>query len=210
MNNLKFLTSRTSVSSVFVVQYDRAGIWGEEWQVLTFRLTQLSGPIGIFKSIEVACEDNGQIDELCTAGNASLTLRMNPGQFGIVAFNLSLIDNSSALRTDGLQSLSSTLPFLVTVVPVNQPPEFDIRIIPFPLTVGEGTSCITRSAPPPGLDVMFLSRPSGAPWYSRPPRLNSKYCAKLASKPKHMNVDGEQIWNAWNILGAFTVTQAWL
>ena len=60
------------------------------------------------------------------------------------------------------RDLSFTVPITIVVVPLNDPPDFEIRIPRgSELAVEEDSSCITRSPPSSATFLTFLARPGG-------------------------------------------------
>jgi len=151
-----------------------AGVWGEDWQHLSFTLSQISGPSSLV-SINLVClkhntsastarlqaqhADDENKDATCSGGNAWLIINGAPQHFGNVTFNVTLTDVSSSLSGESDSKTSMTHIFSIEVLPVNDAPDFRLRVDE--LIVFEDSSCFTRP-PTPGLPLSYLSRPAGA------------------------------------------------
>ena len=92
-----------------------------------------------------------------------LLAQVLPHHHGQIVLNVTLLDDPSALAESSasgrMRSLSMTRLATMIVLPVNDPPDFHVRVPE--LVVNEDSSCITRSPPPELLSLSYLSRPTG-------------------------------------------------
>lgn len=72
------------------------------------------------------------------------------------------LEKAVALSGLAARDRSFTIPIEIVVVPLNDPPDFEIRIPRgSELAVEEDSSCLTRSPPSSATFLTFLARPGG-------------------------------------------------
>eukprot|EP00961_Rhodomonas_salina_P146600 1973653-Rhodomonas_salina.1 len=122
----------------FIVAIDQGG-WNEEDQEVTFVIEKVSGPAGVHDSISAMCRTTSP--HLCTGENASLSFGLSEFRWGVLKFNVTIVDNGGVER--GGIDRSQQQQFSIQVTPVNNKPDFGLAS---PVVeVNESSSCISTS-----------------------------------------------------------------